>query len=92
MNCEKKQQSFPDATAGDFFPPTHNHHQTETQPTPRRSYLLVDIAFLFRRQFDFLEATLAFLPALAGILLHVRHLVALVDNFEAEDGLNDVLQ
>ena len=35
---------------------------------------------------------LALLPAFAGVLLHVGHLVALFDNLEAEDCLDDILE
>ena len=50
-----------------------------------------DNRFLFR-EFYFFESALALLPAFAGVLLHVGHLVALVDDFEAEDGLDDVFE
>ena len=53
---------------------------------------LAGLLLVFFGQLDFLEAALALLPTLAGILLHVGHLVALVDNLEAEDGLDDVLE
>ena len=43
----------------------------------------------YRRQY---EAALALLPTLTCILLHVGHLVALIDNLQPEDGLDDVLQ
>ena len=36
-------------------------------------------------------ALLALLPAFARVLLHVRHLVALVDDLQSEDRLDDVL-
>lgn len=41
---------------------------------------------------EMLALLLALLPALAGILLHVGDRVVLVDNFHAEDRLDDVFQ